>query len=702
MSLAVFLAATTVLVADPFDYKAAAVDAAKQFDSAEKAVAASLSRCATSAEPDECVGYLQFTLGYVLVSRDDAASLPRAEAAYGDAAKAFAKNAQLRANLAAVLLREGKIDAAAKAFEMSATLDQRNAASRYLAAADAFRLAGVEWQALPLYRKAIDAGSPEAASALVSMMAGWIEHAGSSAERDSRIRQTFDIGRDLRTRGALGTAAEAFETVMTYHTQMPAIASEALAAWTEARAGSRTLSASALARLPSDWSSPFLQGLTETVKRGKWAFADGSRTSQFERYASAAAAKAVADNLLARGNKASALALYTRAMDESPIPKQQDSIPELKSLPVVFLDAAVQIARITTATGDKATFAKVEHRLFDAKMEAYQSNNRAAVQRMHTVLGTIYAERGTWTSANPLTNATFQLSHALSTAKQREKDEGILQPLPYLHETLAKSYRVQNRLSEASSEDLAAARDYLDVDALGPARAALNRAEARSSGPGHPVSFPNSESYETLESILDYREGVPTVDWKKNFSLPKWTDSSAARTTVENPEFLARQQFKTLADLSSAARRKGDSEAAEAFSAGAFEAVKGQKTYGTADSLRLIDIKTADPKKPQSAIEPERWKYLLEQKDPKSLQTLPNDKPAKYEQPSSWKKIFELPVTKLPDAMKDEQIKIAPSAAAATTVTTTPADAKKTVKPKLTTEDVKKDEEMKSAGESPP
>ena len=358
LSLAVFLAATTVLTADPFDYKAAAANAEKlvadkQFDAAEQAVAASLSRCAASSAPDQCAAYLQFTLGYVLVSRGDAALLPRAEAAYGDAAKVFVKNAQLRANLAGVLLREGKIDEAAQAYEMSATLDEHSAASRYLAAAEsfrlaaaeefrlagaeAFRLAGAERQALALYQKAIDAGSSDAASGLVSMTAGWIEHAAKAADRDSRIQQTLDIGRSLRSHGAQGNAVEAFETVMTYHAQTPALASEALAAWTEARASSHTLSASAVQRLPSDWSSPFRQGLIETVKRGRWAFADDSRTSEFERYASAAAAKAVADDLLAHGKKPSALALYTKAMDESPIPGQQDSIAELKSLPVVFL-----------------------------------------------------------------------------------------------------------------------------------------------------------------------------------------------------------------------------------------------------------------------------------------------------------------------------------------------------------------------------
>jgi tetratricopeptide (TPR) repeat protein len=693
--LVVFVASATGLTASPFDYKAAAANAeklvaAKQFDAAEKAVTDALSRCAASATSDQCTGYLKFTLGFVLVSRDDAASLPRAEAAYGDAAKVFEDNAQLRANLAAVLLREGKTEAAVQAFEMSAKLDERNAGSRYVAAAEAFRLAGMEWQALPLYQKAIEAGSADAASALVSMMAGWIEHAASPAERDSRIKQTLAIGRGLRSRGALGTAAEAFETVMSYHAEDAALASEALAAWTEARAASRTLSASTLDRLPSDWSSPFRQGLTDTIKTGKWAFADGFRNT-FERYASAAAAAAVANNILARGDKANALALYTDAMNKSPMPRQQDSIAELKSLPVVFLDAAVQIARITTATGDKAKFADVERRLFEQKMEAYQSNNLAAVQRMHTVLGTIYAERGTWTSANPLTNATFQLSHALSTAKQREKNEGILQPLPYLHETLAKSYRAQNRLSDASEEDLAAARDYLDVDALASARTALKRVKVS-------PAESSSKSYQTLVSILDYRDKLPTVDWKKDFSLPKWTDSSA--TPVLDSAFLARQQFKTLADLSTAAKRKGDTEAAEAFSAGAFEAVKGQKTYGTADSLRIIDIKTADPKKP---IEPERWEYLLEQKDPKSLQLLPKDTPARYQEPSSWQKAFERPVIKTPDAMKDERITITPPpTGAASTITAAPADTKMTAKKKLTDEELRKIEEKKLTADPPP
>ena len=583
----------TALHAAPFDYKAVASQAeaqvaANDFAGAERTVKDGIQHCDEAPNLDECRAYLQFTFGYVMASQSDTTSLRRAEEAYAAAAQFFSTNAELLTNLGDVQLRLGKNDDAAKAFEKAASQDAAGAAARFLSAAESFRAAGDADHAIAFYRKAVEKGSAKAASGLVSL--------------GRRIEETLEIGRDLRRRGFTDAAIRAFETVMAQHERAPEAAADAAVAWAEARANTGTMSAAAFERLPAGWTLPFLASVADAI-RGKWTFSFVNAPPPFVRYAASAVGKSAADALLVAGERAKAYALYDRAMTEGFLPREQEQIAELKGLPVVYLDAAVQMARISTADGDKAKFSKVEQRLF-SDPRAYESQNWTAVQRMHTVLGTIYAERNQWTSDNPRTNATFQLTQAIDAAKRREEIEHVVQPLPYLHETLANGYRSQGNADLAAKEDLAAARDYLDVDALQAAGKVLSRTKPATNDP---VVV---DTYNKLTAIVDYRSGLTKIDWK---TTPPEQVFATQATPVLDADFLARQRFKTLADLSGIAKKKGDPDAAKAFSDDATKALQTQtyRSGSSADSLRRETVYTVSPKAKSIKPVDEEPKYQI-------------------------------------------------------------------------------------------
>jgi len=198
---------------------------------------------------------------------------------------------------------------------------------------------------------------------------------------------------------------------------------------------------------------------------------------------------------------------------------------------------------------------------------------------MHTVLGTIYAERGEWKvkAGNPYTNATFQLEKALETAALRQEKQPSLQPLPYLRTTLAEGYRIQDDQAAARKQEIAAAKDYLDLDSIDSAQASLRRAAAAQPTPEE------KQSIDALQAITNYRsviqKGTSTADpWKSPATL-KLDD-----------DFVSRQKFKTYSDLGLRAQQLGKEKQAETYFDAAIVAVQEQKVVPKSDASRIQQL----------------------------------------------------------------------------------------------------------------
>ena len=600
-----------------YDYRAAAATVEdlvmqKDFDGALELVQSALNRCPEDAAGRTCRAHIAFTYGYVFASRGDQESLRKAAQYYEIVLKEDPRNPQAYVGLADVSRRRGQLTDAAKYFQAAADASPKDDAKAplLLAAAEARREAKEYGAAVDYYRSALDAGAVSAAPRLVSLLRAW---------GDSDTRLVFGIANDLRKRGALSAASDAYEIVIARHRD--SLASEALVAWTEARAAAGTLDADALANLPptEEWSSRFLRALNRTVRGGTWAFSWSEMDTQLARYTAVAAAKAVADTLVERGEQRKALELLSAAVEPAPMPIEQEHIAELSWRPVIYLDVALQMARLATALKDEERFRRIESSLFHEKATAYQEKNAAAIQRMHTVLGTIYTERGEWKPkpGNGYTNATFQLSAALRIAAEREKQEGTVQPLPHLHEWLARSYREQNDLERARREELDAARDYLDLDALSQANASIARAVSESAPPDETIN----KTADALRKIVAYRTAIPTLQSTASVAPPDWSAAGL------DGRFVERQKFKTYADLAGRAQTLGESAKAEELSVRAFDAGANQKLTSTDDALRAIRVQRVIEQKPPSKEQTTGTvDYKTQQVAPETLEVSPEVK----------------------------------------------------------------------------
>src|SRR6266436_5936971 len=97
-----------------------------------------------------------------------------------------------------------------------------------------------------------------------------------------------------------------------------------------------------------------------------------------------------------------------------------EAFPEAPVMLDLAMETAALYQRHRELDPDGRKFRDIEQRLFDQKSEAYARADKDAIQQLHTVLGLIYVERGIWQSNLPWTNATYQLEHALSTARERD------------------------------------------------------------------------------------------------------------------------------------------------------------------------------------------------------------------------------------------------------------------------------------------
>jgi len=259
-----------------------------------------------------------------------------------------------------------------------------------------------------------------------------------------------------------------------------------------------------------------------------------------------------------------------------------EAFPEAPVMLDLAMETAALYQRHRELDPDGGKFRDIEQRLFDQKSEAYARADKDAIQQLHTVLGLIYVERGIWRSNLPWTNATYQLEHALSTARERDAASGSYQPLPQLRARLAQTYEALGRTSEATATYLTAAEAYLDADDPRSAQRMLERGSA--------VAGPQPEqTARALDALIRARAaGGPAGDARPSLDACErgaQHATGAARAAGLDAAFLKRQQFKLLADCvvgGNAAVRPAD--AARVFNLVATEKIP---LVGVGDLVRL-------------------------------------------------------------------------------------------------------------------
>ncbi|HZM70385.1 MAG TPA: tetratricopeptide repeat protein [Candidatus Cryosericum sp.] len=232
----------------------------------------------------------------------------------------------------------------------------------------------------------------------------------------------------------------------------------------------------------------------------------------------------------------------------------------------------------------------VVNELFEGQGMRHELSDLEGIQRIHTTLGTIFAQKKAWGGRGDAHSAVFHLEHALDTAKKREKASGFHQPLADVKGLLVQAYKGARMEMEAAGMAFEAVLSYLDEDDLEKARDMLGFIKAQSAAPG----LSSGRETTWLVNLVGLRkeaqasaavpqaggggtsEGIDT-------DLPAWLEGNEPSTLPA--EFLQRQRFKILADR--ATSRAGSHAGRGALSAFSLAVKNDLHLVGIADLLRL-------------------------------------------------------------------------------------------------------------------
>jgi tetratricopeptide (TPR) repeat protein len=479
-------------------------------------------------------------------------------------------------NLTSVYRMLGRDSALENLLLTTMSLDSSRGGAYALRLGDEYRRQRAYDQSIAAYRRAIDADpdDPIARQRLVE------------AYRDlplPQVRELFALvsqDRDWELRFPRA-ALDAYELAALRLGREDRTASlEACRRWMRLLSETQLLDSARLARMEGTWLTGAVRALAAFAldpgtpldsSTAVWQGEEGTET--FGRVA-----LAIGRTVLSGGDAKTAEAYWQRGLHAARLaaPVSLDLEREL----------AVLYTRHPELDPDGAKFRSMEAELFFEKSEAIFRADREAVQRYHTVLGLIYAERGRWGSPYDAHSALFQLDQALQTAHARDVSTRSFQPLPYLRALLAKGYEAIGARQQASSAYLDAAEASLDGDDIAGARDALTRA-------GH-LSLTGSlaSRKQGLVALASARARYATSDSTRSNMLP--CDSAATVATRSAAAaglpgaFLQRQSFKLTADCvlngSSEQRSQGAARLLEARMRDSFMLV------GVGDLLRLERI----------------------------------------------------------------------------------------------------------------
>lgn len=394
-----------------------------------------------------------------------------------------------------------------------------------------------------------------------------------------------------------------------------ALAEEALIYWAELMATQGWILEQSLQYLPAvaEWPSAAIRELGSLVKEPETAGShlEWWQTGDLRRHVAAFTMKAVGKNFLLKGDFTRSAAVYELALHIAPSFSRYGG-SKLEKKPIIALDIGLELAnlyhRYPSLDPMNEKFPDLITKLFNEKTMAYAEKDLSAVQRYHTILGLIYAERRQWTSPWRPGNAIFQLEHALRTAQKRaRRNPKDLQTLPHLQSLLAKGYAETGKDKEACRTYVNATMGYLDLDGLAKAEQALELAAAF---PAAAITG-NTQKLKELNYILDSRQEIPqlkasNLDSNKASNL----DSNSVQYYRKFPEyhwlfdpdnialdksFVDRQRFKAFADLashSSELHAWGESSFLRTQAAGLATTV-GNTLTSTDDVLRLKRMDTS-------------------------------------------------------------------------------------------------------------
>lgn len=535
------------------------------WDEAIKHLETSINNLGPGSQEASYRSYLYFNQGYLYERRpqpDTSEYLKRAQRSYLLALRERPGYAKATNNLILVSKRLKDYDTALKYIEVIKKSDSANTYKWDLLAGEIYLEQKNVKGAWTVYSKAVEAdyNNREAALKLID-----IYHAMPPENGNKLIAQC----KKFKSHGKAEIARLGFEEILRMNCDSKSTYfEEALLGWCGVVASSNWVRP----RLINDIAGlsckvPALTRLEKNIVNTWELSLDGTWWSENDRrrFYYLALQKSWADHLLSKGEKKDAMQLYLATRSDAR--KIRDVSKEIYGRNnVLEMESVVQLARLYSdkklnPRGDN--FTRLERELFAGKGGAYQRGDLPDIQKFHTVLALIYVERGQW-QGGYAQNATFQLEHAIATAKKRSRsDAGAYRPLPHLHRYLATAYLKSKRLEKAADANLNAAIDYLETDNLRLSQQMIRKSDSLnqyikkgailSKQAGVKAIYQartqiqelNAGAFETNNT--NYYRGTSTYNWLDKPNLIKGIDSKVVE----------RQKFKTVSDLSIRAKKVG-------------------------------------------------------------------------------------------------------------------------------------------------
>lgn len=270
--------------------------------------------------------------------------------------------------------------------------------------------------------------------------------------------------------------------------------------------------------------------------------------------------------------------------------------PQLKIYFPVKMDIAIELSRLYNRYPkldlDKAKYDELISELFNEKSMHYLQNDLESIQKSHTMLGLIFADRNTWKSSWYAGNAIFQLEHAIEFQKRIEtKNPEKFKPIPSLYQMLAKGYQITNRPEMEFRTLVDAAVGYLDLDNLSMADSILQKAK---NFPSQDAEY--SQKLKELGLITDMRFNIRNekYDFRKsnvNALEKNITESELFNmTNLKNDKsFLNRQKFKILTDMGSRCSELNPAYKYPLFEIKALDFINKEKALGNYQDINRLN-----------------------------------------------------------------------------------------------------------------
>lgn len=549
---------------------------------AERALKSAQSQCPGGEEGRPCRQVLDYSLGYLLETGSavnearETELLRRAAEFYERILIETPSHPPTLDNLISIYGRLGESERAIPPLERALAADPAIAGRYALQLGDICLRTGRMDDARRLYRRAADltAHDETPAQRLVQT------YKSSSL---AYVGELISLGGEWEERFP-SAARQAYETAIRLsYRQDPSTADDALSRWAKLLARGGSIGLEDLESLPKDWGSPYvrnLRGYLQDPEHHRWEdlpeYGDGRPTP----LPIGAIAVVLGRRKLGAGDLRRAEAIWAEA---AAIDADLNLQTELASL---------YSAHPELDPGGRK-FLRTEVEMFDGKEWAYGVGDLKAIQRYHTALGLLYAERGDWPQRGPARGAVFQLEQALFVADERRSAEGFYQPLPRLRERLGEGYLHIGEPGQAVHTYLDAARAYLDIDDLEGASRMLQATDQAAGSPGVQAGADRW----VVGEILALRHALAQAAAEEAPPSPELlqrVDSLRMPRTDDIPPpaggLGARQRFKMLADASLLTARDGNSSGRALRYAGA--ALKlvledGTPLVGTGDLVRL-------------------------------------------------------------------------------------------------------------------